>query len=79
MREPVVRPFGDRAILVEFDDELSPLANGRARALAHAMHDVRGVQETIPALRTVLIVIDPLEGSRDAVDAAAADLATRVA
>jgi len=79
MREPVVRPFGDRAILVEFDDELSPLANGRARALARAMHDVRGVQETIPALRSVLIVIDPLDGSRDAVVAAAADLAPRVA
>jgi len=78
MREPVVRPFGDRAILVEFDDELSPLANGRARALARAMHDVRGVQETIPALRSVLIVIDPLDGSRDAVVAAAADLAPRV-
>jgi len=79
MRAPGVKPFGDRAILVEFDDELSPLANGRARALARAMRDVRGVQEAIPALRSTLIVIDPLDANRDAVVAVAADLAREVA
>jgi KipI family sensor histidine kinase inhibitor len=77
MKEVAVRPFGDRAILVEFANELSALANGQARALAHGMHDVRGVQETIPTLRSALIVIDALQTDRDAIAAAAVDLAHR--
>lgn len=78
MRKVVVKPFGDRAILVEFDDELSPLANGSARALARAMRDMHGVREAIPALRSSLIVIDPLDANRDAIVAAAADRASKV-
>lgn len=78
MREVAIRPFGDRAILVEFDDELSPRVNGQARALARAIRDVAGIRETIPALRSILVVVDTLQTDRDAVVAAAADLARNV-
>lgn len=78
MSLPAVRPCGDRAILVEFADELSTDANGRARALARRMRDVPGVLETVPALRSALLIIDPLRADRAAIAGTAADLATRL-
>lgn len=61
---PSIVPFGDRGIVVEFADELSPETNGRARALARGLQGVPGVVETVPTIRSVLIVIDPLAADR---------------
>ena len=46
----IVRPYGDRAVLVETDNVLG---------LAAALQDRPGVIEVVPAARTVLIRIDP--------------------
>ena len=78
MSLPAVRPFGDRGILVEFAEELSADTNGRARALARQMRAVPGVLETVPALRSALLIIDPLHADRAAIAGAAADLANRL-
>jgi KipI family sensor histidine kinase inhibitor len=56
---PRVLPFGDRALLVEFEEVLSPEVNGRVRALARRLTGVPGVLETVPTFRSVLIVLDP--------------------
>lgn len=72
---PRVRPFGDRAVLVEFEEVLSPDVNGRVRALARRLTDLSGVAETIPTFRSVLVVLDPRVGSQDAVSRAALELA----
>lgn len=70
-----VRPFGDRGLVVEFADELSAEINGRVRALAGRLRDAPGVVETVPAFRSLLIVLDPLTADRDRL----ADEASRVA
>lgn len=72
---PRVLPFGDRALVVEFQEVLSPEVNGRVRALARRLADVPGVAETVPTFRSVMIVLDPDTGSPDAVGSAALELA----
>lgn len=75
---PVVRPFGDRALVVEFEHDLSPAINARARALARLLRDVPGVRETIPTLRSVLIVCDPLSADFTAIAETAVRIAGRL-
>lgn len=72
---PMVRPFGDRGLVVEFEDELSAQINGRVRALAGRLRDAPGVVETVPAFRSLLIALDPLTADRDRL----AEDATRIA
>lgn len=60
-----VLPFGDQGLVVEFEDELSTVVNGRARALARSLAGGPGVVETVPTFRAVLIVVDPLAADRD--------------
>jgi KipI family sensor histidine kinase inhibitor len=71
---PRVLPFGDRALLVEFEEVLSPEVNGRVRALARRLTGVPGVLETVPTFRSVLTVLDPAadwdEVGRTALDVA---------
>lgn len=50
--------------MVEFDDEISPTTNGRVRALATALRDFPGIAETVPTLRSLLIIFDPLAVDR---------------
>lgn len=61
---PAVRAVGDCAYVVEFAHELSLATNSRARALARQVRNLPGVVEVVPALRAVLVVIDPLTASR---------------
>lgn len=71
---PSVLPFGDRALVVEFADELSPAINGRVRALANRMRREPGVVEVVPTFRSLLVIIDPLTADRARLTAAALEL-----
>ncbi len=63
---PSVVPFGDRGMVVEFEDTLSTAVNGRVRALARRMRGVPGVVEAVPTFRSLLLILDPLAADRDA-------------
>jgi len=56
------RIMGDRSLLVELGDRISPDVNRRVRELFVMLekNPVEGVLETIPAYRSLLIVYDPL-------------------
>jgi KipI family sensor histidine kinase inhibitor len=48
-----LRPYGPHAVLVEPDEP------GAVLALAAALDDVAGIQEVVPAARTLLAVLEP--------------------
>lgn len=56
------RPMGDRALVVEFDEVISPEVNRRVRALSQGIEKARipGVQEVVPAYRSFAVYYDPL-------------------
>ena len=55
--------MGDRALLVELGDGISPLVNKKVRELFLCLknNQVEGVVETMPGYRSLLIVYDPLK------------------
>jgi len=61
---------GDTAFSVEFGNEISPLINGQVMGLhaaigaATAEGDLRGVVETVPSYRALMVIYDPLVTSR---------------
>jgi inhibitor of KinA len=57
-----LRIMGDRSLLVELGDKISPEVNRRVRELFVTLekNPVKGVLETIPAYRSLLIIYDPL-------------------
>jgi inhibitor of KinA len=59
---PHYRIMGDRSLLVELGDKISPEVNRRVRELSVILgqNPVEGVLETIPAYRSLLIIYDPL-------------------
>lgn len=69
---PSVLPLGDRGLVIELGDDLSPATNGQVRALARRMRGHPGVEEVVPTLRSLLIIFDPL--STDGSDLAEAAL-----
>ena len=60
---PKIIPSGDSAILVEFENRIDPEVNRSVRSLALAIESEAwpGIQEVLPAYRTVMVVYDPLE------------------
>ena len=60
---PQIRPSGDSAILVEFDNRIDPEVNRSVRSLALAIESeaLPGIKEILPAYRTLMVVYDPLE------------------
>jgi inhibitor of KinA len=60
---PAYRIMGDRALLVELGDGISPLINKKVRELFLAIerHEIEGVMELVPAYRSLLITYDPLK------------------
>ncbi len=62
---PRVAPAGDRGLLVEFAPELSPETIARVHGAHRLLGDLPGVVETVPGLRSVLVVYDPLAVSFD--------------
>ncbi|MBI5251692.1 MAG: 5-oxoprolinase subunit PxpB [Desulfomonile tiedjei] len=58
----VLRLMGDRGLLVEYGDSISPDINVKVRTMAMVIADENpdGVVEVIPTYRSLLIVYDPL-------------------
>jgi inhibitor of KinA len=56
------RIMGDRSVLVELGDEISPQVNRRVRELDIALmrHPIEGVVDVVPAYKSLLIIHDPL-------------------
>ena len=54
---------GDRGLLVEYGEGVSPQVNRKVRTIAKALEQTRpkGVLEIIPAYRSLLIVYEPME------------------
>jgi len=59
---PRIRPSGDRAVLIEFENRIDPEINRQARSLAVTIEGekVSGIEEVLPAYRTLMLVYDPL-------------------
>lgn len=55
-------PVGDRAVSVEFENEISLTVNQKVRALTHTLTEKKhhGLVELVPSYRALLIVYDPL-------------------
>lgn len=62
MQETVIRHAGDRAILVEFDNEISIRVNQKVRALKYTLETdpFAGMLELIPSYRSLMVQYDPL-------------------
>jgi inhibitor of KinA len=58
----VFRLVGDRGVIVEYGDEISPEINIKVRTMAMAIAEEKpvGIVEVIPTYRSLLIVYDPL-------------------
>ena len=63
MSEAVIRPAGDSALLVEFENEISLEVNSRVRALKYTLenHPFEGMGELLPTYRALLVFYDPLK------------------
>jgi inhibitor of KinA len=59
---PVFRPMGDRSLLVELGDKISPDVNRRVQQLMLQLQKAKlpGVRELAPGYRSLLVVFDPL-------------------
>jgi allophanate hydrolase subunit 1 len=53
--------MGDRALLVELGDEISPSVNRKVRELFITLerHSIDGLVEAVPSYRSLLIVYNP--------------------
>jgi KipI family sensor histidine kinase inhibitor len=72
------RPAGDLAVLVELDGEIGDELSARLRALDMLIQStIAGVQETVPAFRSLLVYYDPLAIGYRALCDAIAELAPR--
>ena len=54
--------MGDRGLLLEFGDEISPKVNERVRRMALAIQSesIQGILETVPTYRSLLVLYDPV-------------------
>lgn len=61
--EPKIRPSGDSAVLVEFENRIDPEINRSVRSLALAIESegFPGILEVSPAYRTLMVSYDPLK------------------
>ena len=65
--KPAFRMMGDRSLLIELGDEVSPSINQRVQELFNGMelHKPEGVLELVPSYRSLLVIYDPLFISLD--------------
>lgn len=61
LKKPLFRIAGDRGLLVEYGDVIDPVINQKVRSMAMVMEKepIKGVLETIPTYRSLLIIYDP--------------------
>lgn len=61
-KEPRYLPAGDKALVVEYGNEIDPRTNRMVRNLYQVLkkNKVQGIEELIPAYRSLLIYYDPL-------------------
>lgn len=59
---PQIKPSGDRAVLIEFENRIDPEVNKAVRALAGVIENERlsGIQEILPTYRSLMVTYDPL-------------------
>jgi len=69
-----VRPFGDRAFLIELEQRIDPAIVDSARAIADDW-ERRGLGEAIPAYASVVVTFDPARTAWPVAARAAAALA----
>ena len=62
-QRPHYRIMGDRSIIVELGDEISPKVNRRVRKLSLTLMEnpLEGLVEIVPTYRSLLIIYDPLK------------------
>ena len=58
-----MRPSGDSAVLVDFDNRIDPEVNRSVRSLALAIESdpLPGINEVLPAYRSLMVTYDPLK------------------
>ncbi len=58
-----LQPVGDRGLLVEYGDAITPEINRKVRVMALALEQVgpAGMLEVIPTYRSLLIIYDPMK------------------
>jgi inhibitor of KinA len=76
----LVRPVGDRGLLVEYGDAIAPEINRKVRVMALALEQERpaGMVEVIPTYRSLLIVYDPMKADVAELEQALDDLEVRL-
>ena len=59
---PIFRLMGDRSLLVELGDEISPTVNQRVQELFAAidLYPIEGVRELVSSYRSLLVIYNPL-------------------
>jgi KipI family sensor histidine kinase inhibitor len=60
-----ILPEGDSTLVIEFDERIDPVVNGRAIRLADAIQHsgVEGIRDVVPTYRSVAVFFDPLRTS----------------
>ncbi len=78
---PVFRCMGDRSLLVELGEKISPNVNCRVQQFMRQVEQARlpGVQELAPGYRSLLVVFDPLAVTADELKARLAGIAAQPA
>jgi inhibitor of KinA len=74
------RIMGDRSVIVELGDQISPEINRRVRQFAIALmeHPTEGLVEIVPTYRSLLIIYDPLRISVATLQHRVEDLQTKI-
>lgn len=77
---PVFRSMGDRSLLVELGEKISPQVSRCVQALMLQLQQARlpGVREFAPGYRSLLVVFDPLTLSPSELKARILDIAARL-
>lgn len=72
-----IRPAGDSALVVEFEERIDPAVSARVLDLDRAIAAAKlpGVLETLPTYRTLLVRFDPLASDPAALEPAIATMA----
>ena len=76
--EPLFLPAGDRALVVEMGDTISPEINRRVHDLMLSLEsqDIAGVTDLVPTYRSLLVQYDPIQISYSGLQGSIAEIET---